>query len=192
MIHKKLKFGFGYYKIEEKEYSVLNWRVKRLNENGQVILCLQRGYGQKAEVVEICRYNLDSSNYKKKVNLNFYQRKDMGAEKIIDKNSSTDYDFDIYTVGGDVSFTFDIDMVYEFKTALEEKVVTIEEILEQAQIDSKYGICQEGMYSDGETIEYQYENYIIIKYNTLDGNTDFVIAPQGQNMRNRVDDILYE
>ena len=124
--------------------------------------------------------------------MNFYQRKDMGAYKIVDKNSSADYDFNIYTVGGDVSFIFDTDMVYEFKTALEEKVVTANDILEQAQIDSKYGICEDGMYSDGGTIEYQYENYIIIKYNTLDGNTDLVIAPQGQNMRNRVDDILYK
>ena len=191
MIHKKLKFGFGYYKIEEKEYSILNWRVKRLSENGQVVLCLQRGYGQKAEIVELCRYNLDSSNYKKEVNLNFYQRKDMGAYKIVDKNSSADDDFDIYTVGGDVSFTFETDMVYEFKTALENKVVTVDDILEQAQIDSKYGICEDGMYSDGGTMEYLYNDYTIIKYNTLDGNEDFVIGPKG-DIRNQVDGILYE
>ena len=189
-----MKLGFGYYKIndEEKEYNALYWRAKRLNENGQVIFCLQRGYGQKAEVVEICRYDLHSSNYKKEVDLNFHQRKDMGTDKIIDKNSSIDYDFDIYTVGGDVNFTIDTDMVYEFKTALEEKVVTVDNILEQAKIDSKYGICEEGMYSDGGTIEYKYENYIIIKYNTLDGNTDLVIAPRGEDMRNRIDDILYK
>lgn len=187
-----LKLGFGYYKInwEEKEYNALNWRMKRRNEDENVILCLETDYSQNAEIVEICRYDLDSSNYKKEVNLSFYQRKDMGVDKIIDKNLSEDYDFDIYTVGGDVSFTIDTDMVYEFETALEQKVVTVDNILEQAKVDSKYGICEEGMYSDGGTVEYRYENYIIIKYNTLDGNTDLVIAPQGENMRNRIDDIL--
>ena len=91
-----------------------------------------------------------------------------------------------------MSFTLDTDMVYEFKNALQEKVVIIDDILEQAKIDSKYGICEEGAYSDGGTVEYKYENYIIIKYNTLDGNTDLVIAPKGDNMRNLVDDILYQ
>ena len=145
----------------------------------------------KDEIVKI-EDDINSSNYKKAdYNLSYYQRKDMGVKKIIDKNESAIYDFDIYTVGGDVNITIDGDMVYDFKKSLEENIITIDEILNQAKEDTKYGICEEGYYQDGGTTEYMYEEYTLIKYNTLDGNTDFVVAPKG-DVRNQVDKILYK
>ena len=90
----------------------------------------------------------------------------------------------------DNPFTIEDDMVYDFEKALKEKVITVEQILEQAKMDDKYGICREEMYQDGGTLEYLYDDYTIIKYNTIGGNQDFVIGPKG-DIRNKVDEILY-
>lgn len=185
---------FGYYIFtsngNEEKFQKMKWEMKRQTENNQVNLIFYSSLIDIAEIPIVCTYNLESSNYKKEIDMNFSQRKDMGAYKIVDKNTSKEYDFDIYTVGGNVSFTVEGDMVYEFEKALNEKVVTISNILEQAKMDEKYGICEAGMYSDGGTIEYMYGEYTIIKYNTLDGNKDFVVGFRG-DIRNQVDEILY-
>lgn len=192
------EYGFGYYvfKINGNEqssqkYSIMKWEIKRETKENKVNLIFYSALIDLAETPTICSYSLESSNYQKEVDLNFAQRKDMGAYKIIDKTSSNEYDFDIYTVGGDVSFTVDGDMVYDFQKALEENIVTINDILEQTKMDEKYGICEGDMYQDGGTMEYLYPEYTIVKYNTLDGNQDFVIGPAG-HIRNQVDEILYE
>ena len=122
----------------------------------------------------------DSSNYRKEFDLTYYQRKDMGLEKIIDNKENDNYDFDVYTFGGDVSITIDSDMVFDLKEALEQNIITVDKIIEQCKIDEEYGICFSNFYKDGGSIEYCYNNYTILKYNTLDGNKDLVIGFKGQ------------
>ena len=80
-------------------------------------------------------------------------------------------------------------MVYDLKKALEEKLITVNDILTQARIDADYGICFEGAYSDGGSIEFCYEDYTILKFSTLDGNEDLVIGMKGQII-NSVDDLI--
>lgn len=58
-------------------------------------------------------------------------------------------------------------MLYEFKTVLEEKVITVEDILNQARIDADYGICFEGAYSDGGSVEYLYDIYYVYEIREL-------------------------
>lgn len=175
----------------EELFDKLRWKIKRKVENNEVILYFY-SIAEVTEFPEICRYNLDDSRYiSLKTPIYFYQRKDMKANKIIDKTSSEDYDFDIYTVGGDVNVVTEEESMMDFKDALEQRIISAEDILNQAKIDTKYGICEEEMYSDGGTIVYRYENYTLIKYNTLDGNIDFVIGPKG-DIRNQVDKILYK
>lgn len=177
--------AFGYYvsEISENEtgtkFSRLNWKLEKRVIEGKVQLQLNSN-GKIEMLPIICSYDLDSSNYSKKFELNYNQRKDMGENKIVDHNLNTNYDFDVYTIGGDVSITIDGDMVYDFKNALEEKIITIDDILNQAELDSDYGICEKGMYSDGGSVEYVYDSYTILKYDTLDGNKDFVIGPSGK------------
>ena len=189
---------FGYYllKRDEKEtrFSVLDYHIARNTIDETVYLIFDTVLGENKEdpLALICSYDLDSSAYKKDFEFNFSQRKDMGEKKIIGPESSViPIGYSVYTVGGDVTFTIEDDMVYDFEKALKEKVITVDQILEQAKLDSKYGMCREEMYQDGGTMEYLYDDYTIIKYNTLDGNKDFVIGPKG-DIRNRVDKILYE
>lgn len=128
----------------------------------------------------ICSYSLESSNYTNKFKLNYHQRKDKGLKTIIDHNSNADYEYNVHTLGGDVDFTIENDMVYTFEKALEENIITTEDILEQANLDAKYGICYRGDYSDGGSTEFMYEDYTILKYSTLDGLNDLVIGYKGQ------------
>ena len=67
-------------------------------------------------------------------------------------------------------------MVYKLEDALRKNVITSEDLLKQAQMDSKYGIVQEGYYHDGGSREYRYSEYTIIKLNTLEGEKDLVIG----------------
>lgn len=189
---------YGYYLLKregkETSFNCLDYHIARNTIDKTVYLIFDTVLGENKEdpMALICSYDLDSSAYKKDFELNFNQRKDMGAKKIIGPESSViPMEYAVYTVGGDVEFTIEDDMVYDFEKALKEKVITVEQILEQAKMDDKYGICKEEMYSDGGTLVYLYDDYTIIKYNTLDGNEDFVIGPKG-DIRNRVDKILYE
>ncbi len=172
------------------EFNAFDYELKRKVEEGVVTFYLKTNHTlvDGLEQQEICKYSLESSNYKKEINLNFYQRKDLGIKTI---SEFGDYDFNILTYGGDVSFTFDTDMVYTFEDALKENVVTVDKILNQARIDAEYGICEEGYYSDGGSIEYLYDDYTILKYNTLDGRKDLVIGIKGQII-NDVNDLIWQ
>lgn len=188
--------AFGYYVLETsenketKKFSKLNWEIQKQVMEEKVQLQLNSN-GKIETLPVICFYDLDSSNYSKKFELNYYQRKDMGAEKIVDNTADDNYDFDAYTIGGDVVITIDGDEVYDFKDVLEPKVITVEDILNQADLDSEYGICEKGIYSDGGSIEYRYDNYTILKYDTLEENKDFVIGPRGK-LIDEATKILYQ
>ena len=189
---------YGYYVLTRNDreigFDCLNYHITRNVIDKTVYLIFDTVLGDSKEdpLSLICSYDLDSSNYKKDFELTFNQRKDMGEKKIIGLESSViPIGYSVYTVGGDITITIEGDMVYDFEKAIKEKVITIEQILEQAKLDDKYGVCKEGMYSDGGTMEYLYDDYTIIKYNTLDGNEDFVIGPKG-SIRNKVDEIIYK
>lgn len=177
---------------EEKKLSGLEYFLKRKTEDGKVYLYFDSIGVDKEDVFSpICNYDLDSSYYKKDFSLNFNQRKDMGAKKIIGPESSImPIEYSVYTVGGDVTFTIGNNMVYDIEKIVKERIITPNQILEQAKRDNVYGICKEEMYSDGGTLEYLYDDYTIIKFNTLDGKNDLIIGPKG-NIRNQVDSILY-
>lgn len=172
------KESYGYYTwivngevVYEKLYNI-DYNLERKTEDGIVKVRLY-DFIEKHEV-ELFTYNIESSNYTSKYDLKYEQRKDLGIERIVDGD-----EFDVYEFGGDVSFRVE-DKSYTFDKAIEEGVITIDNILEQAKLDSKYGICEEGAYSDGGSIEYCYPDYTILKLSTLDGNNDMVIGFSGQ------------
>ena len=172
------KESYGYYTwivngevVYEKLYNI-DYNLERKTEDGIVKVRLY-DFIEKHEG-ELFKYNIESSNYTSKYDLNYSQRKDLGIEKIVDGD-----EFDVYEFGGDVCFRVE-DKSYTFDKAIEEGIITIDNILEQAKLDSKYGICEEGAYSDGGSIEYCYPDYTILKLSTLDGNNDMVIGFSGQ------------
>ena len=112
--------------------------------------------------------------------------------KIIDKNFSKDYDFDVYTYGGDVLININ-GKSYDFKEALLQNIISIDNILEKANDDAQNDICTEAKYLDGGSIEYWYSDYTILKYNKeyigKNNRKDFVIGMK-KEIINKVDEIL--
>ena len=175
---------YGYYKVtvndeETGRYDGLRWHMKRITKDNTVQVIMEPYLIEVTEFPVICEYSLDSSNYEKKFELTYMGRKDMGVKKIAEKNQFDNLDFGVYTIAGDVSITIEGDMVYTLEDALSEKIITVQDILEQAKQDLKYGFCEEAYYQDGGSREYRYAEYTILKYNTLDGNKDLVIGMQG-------------
>ena len=177
------QYGHFVYMVNNDESTArtfnYRWWLKRNTENGVVRLQFTT-FKDVTEFPVICSYSLESSNYTNKFELNYHQRKDKGLKTIIDHNTNVDYEYSIHTLGGDVDFTIENDMVYTLEKALEENIVTVEDILNQARIDADYGICEEGGYSDGGSTEFMYEDCTILKYSTLDGLEDLVIGYKGQ------------
>jgi len=189
--------NYNNWKAESKDFNALEYDLKRKTENGVVTLYFYdlSSLNDEKREFDICSYSLESSNYTNKIVLEYKPKDDMKLELILDKNKSSEYDFNIYTLGGEwlykrfpygddycfsLFFSFDI---------FEQKIITVTDILEQAEIDSKYGICKKGIYSDGGSVEYCYDDYTILKFNTLDGNKDFVIGGKGPII-NKVTDLL--
>lgn len=177
---------YGYYTLivneEVKgEYPLRSHTIRRTTSSDKIVtLYFDALLIDYISIPEICKYDLDSSNYNKKFDLSYNQRKDLGIKNV--------YDADMYSVktfGGDVDIIIEDDMVYSLENALNEKVITSDDILEKAKIDYKYGICEEAYYSDGGSVEYMYntsdENkYTILKLNTLDNEKDLIIGMGGQ------------
>lgn len=100
---------------------------------------------------------------------------DIKLHKIVDKNETDKYDYDVYVYDGSVNIRID-DKDYSLKEALSENKITMEEIITKANQDEKDGKIKAEMYKDGGSMEYHYENYTIIKCHRLDGNRDVYIG----------------
>lgn len=108
----------------------------------------------------------------------FYDKQHLGNYEIYtisDKSETTKYDYTIYGYGGSVNIRID-GKDYSLKEALSQNKITMEEIIEKANQDEKNGIIKSDMYKDGGSMQYNYENYTIIKCHTIDGNRDVYIG----------------
>lgn len=171
---------YGYFTliVDEElkgEYPLGLHTIQRITSENNVTLYFYAPLIDYSTIPEICKYNLDSSNYSKKFDLNYIQRKDLGIKDIYDMD-----DYSIKTLGGDVDIIIEDDMVYHLEEALNNKVITPNDILEQVKTDLKYGICQNAYYSDGGSVEYMYNDYTILKLNTLEDEKDLIIGMSGQ------------
>ena len=108
----------------------------------------------------------------------FYDKQpqsDIKVHKIVDKNETDKYDYDVYEYDGSINIRID-GKDYSLKEALSENKITMGEIIAKANQDEKDGKVKVDMYQDGGSMEYHYENYTIIKCHTLDGNRDVYIG----------------
>lgn len=165
-------------KINDKEekFDNLRWKIKKKTTENTVQVIFYEYLLELTEIPVICEYTLDNSLYEKKYDLTYMQRKDMGVKQIAKINQFDNTDFEVYTLGGDVTITIEQDMVYSLEDALNQKIITVNSILEQAKLDEEYGICETAFYKDGGSTEYRYKDYTILKFNTLDGNKDLIIG----------------
>lgn len=176
---------YGYYSLivndeEPKKFALQDHYITRMIDNNNVILYFDAPLIDYTEIPTICRYSVESSNYSKKYDLSYKQRKDLGIKEVFEVG-----DYKIKTFGGDVTIIIDGDMVYSLEDALKQNVIIPDDIIAQVKMDVKYGICNKGMYSDGGSVEYCYygepENqYTILKLNTLDNDKDLIIGMGGQ------------
>lgn len=108
----------------------------------------------------------------------FYDKQpqsDTKLHKIIDKNETDKYDYDVYVYDGSVNIRIDA-KDYSLKEALLEDKIKMEEIIAKANQDERDEKIKTEMYKDGGSMEYHYENYTIIKCHSLDGNRDVYIG----------------
>lgn len=177
---------YGYYTLikddeEPLKFALIDHHIARTIYDDNVVLYFNAPLIDYVEIPNICSYSVESSDYSKKYSLIYRRRKDLGIKEIYDAG-----DYKIKTFGGDVSIIIaGGDAVYSLEDALNQKVITPEDILAQVKKDLKYGVCMDGMYSDGGSIEYCYygekdNQYTILNLGTLDGENDLVIGMGGQ------------
>ena len=168
--------SYSSQRIVNEEYLMQPYKMERkFVKEGNLIQIILKRSDMSSDVqdeVELFEYELQNTDYIENNHIYYAQRKDMGVDKI-----NSEEEFDIYVIGGNVTIAKNNEEAKDFSEAIDAKYISIDEILEQAELDSKYGVCRRGLYSDGGTIEYSYQDYTLIKANTLAGNKDFIIAP---------------
>ncbi len=110
--------------------------------------------------------------------IRFYDKQpqtDTKINKILDKSETNKYDYNIYSYDGSVNILINGEEI-SLRNALLENRITMNEIIVKANQDEKDGKVKANIYKDGGSMEYQYENYKIIKYHTLNGNRDVYIG----------------
>ena len=180
---------FGYFQMtkndKEERFDVYRWGIKRQTTENTVQVIFYSDTLDLAEIPIIFEYNLDSSLYEKTYDLTYHGRKDMGIKQIAKPNQYDNIDYGLYTIAGDVTITVEQDMVYSLEDALNQKIISVQSILDQAKEDEKYGICETALFQDGGSIEYRYNDYTILKLNSLDGTKDLIIGyPYYDNFQN--------
>ncbi len=176
--------------IVNEEYLMQPYKLERkFVKDGKIIQIILKKSNSSSNVedeVRLFEYELQDTDYAENNHIYYAQRKDMGVDKI-----NSEEDFDIYVIGGNVTIAKNNEEAKDFSEAIEAKYISIDEILKQAEVDSKYGVYRRGFYSDGGTIEYRYQDYTLIKANTLAGNKDFIIAPQNM-IWSEISSIVYK
>lgn len=120
---------------------------------------------------------LDNKDYLNEWELNFFSRDNQEITEILKLD-----DYSIKTFGGDVNIIVEGDMAYFFQDALKQNIITSEQIIDRAKRDSEEGKIKSDMYKDGGSMEYYYDDYTILKFNTVDGNKDLIIGKKGSIM----------
>lgn len=88
-------------------------------------------------------------------------------------------DYNVKAYGGDVDITIEKDMVYSLEDALCENIITSNDIVDKCKSDEEKGIIKSEMYKDGGSTEYYYDDFTVLKLNTLDGDKDLIIGRKG-------------
>ena len=115
----------------------------------------------------------DSLNYTKSFDLIYNQSKDKNINLLYKTEK-----YSIKALRGDVQILKQ-NKIYSLTDALMNNIITFNDILQQIDLDKKYGFCKVSEYLDEGSIEYLYENYTILEINEKNGNTDLIIGMKG-------------
>lgn len=100
-----------------------------------------------------------------------FHEKNNGKQLVERGTDKKKYSYHVYLVNGDVEIIIG-NKKYTLEEALNENKITMEEILLKAIKDFPNIVS----YDDGGSIEYHYDNYTILKLNTIAGNRDVYIG----------------
>lgn len=146
-------------------------------------------YGIQLEKIEMYFLNkfiagavAETENYKAQFELTVNKNNKKNIEKITVGELKNKYDYNIYYYGLDSVIIKINNEELDLKEALLNNKITMEEIIEQAKSDKKNGIIKSAMYTDGGSMKYYYDDYTIIKSNSLDGNKDVYIGISEMNL----------
>ena len=101
--------------------------------------------------------------------------KSVGKQKIVSKDIFNGETYDIYIYNAKVKIVID-NKEYDLKDALLNGKATTEDILNKAKSDVENQKANVDMYKDGGTLIYDYNDYRIIKFNSLNGIYDMYIG----------------
>lgn len=137
--------------------------------------------GENIDELYLLRYNKKdiSVEYNSEYTLNITRKEDdsnIKRELITDKNFEQKHGYNVYYYGVEKVKVLQNGKEIDLKEAISKDNAIIEKIVLKAEKDTGLGIVKNyGMYKDGGTEEYEYDNYNIIKSNRL----------AGENSRNR-------
>lgn len=153
------------------------------SKDGSKAFCQWQGYyfsvssNKKAELNDFYQ---TSVKYAKAViskavfEMNFIGDDDFEIEEIYDAE-----DFKIKTLGGDVSITLEGDMVMSLEDALKNGTLSPMDIINKCETDEINGKVKADTIKDGGSKEYYYDDFTVLKLNTLDGDKDLIIGRKG-------------
>ena len=137
--------------------------------------------GENIDELYLLRYSKKDIpvEYNSEYTLNITRKEDnsnIKRELITDKNFEQKHGYNVYYYGIEEVKVLQNGKEIDFKEAISKDNAIIEKIVLKAEKDTGLGIVKNyGMYKDGGTEEYEYDNYNIIKSNRL----------AGENSRNR-------
>lgn len=134
------------------------------------------------DTVFICNYFEIEKDNEPKFQIQF--NKNVNGEektKILGKDETDKYDYDIYSYKGKVDIIIN-NKKMTLRDALLKNKITIDEILEEADKDVSNMKIYMDYYADGGSRCYLYEDYSILKFHTLEGNRDLYFGTPSMNI----------
>lgn len=148
-----------------------------LYEVGTNVKITYKGYVMETYPAKVDVVNIEIKSAEE-FELQFYDKSeetDSKINKILDKSETDKYDYNIYTCESSINIRIN-GKEMSLRSALLENKITMNEILAKANKDLTDKKITGGMYRDGGSMEYHYDNYTIIKCHKLDGNRDMYIG----------------
>lgn len=130
--------------------------------------------------IYICNY-VQISKADEKFKIIFTKNNEKEKNIILGKDENSKYDYNIYSYKGEANIIIGSERM-SLRDALISNKISISEILEKASNDLNDGVIYGAVYRDGGSKMYIYDDYSIIKYNTLDGDKDFYIGTPAMNI----------
>ena len=173
---------------EEKEaYAALDRaraRIEKEEQEENTIIVLK---GENIDELYLLRYNNKAIpvEYNSEYTLNITRKEDdsnIKKELITDKNFEQKHGYNVYYYGVEKVKVLQNGKEVDLKEAISKDNAIIEKIVLKAEKDTGLGIVKNyGMYKDGGTAEYTYDNYNIIKCDRLSegGNIKDVYITRG-------------